>query len=53
MLYPIQAEENTLTTIESKLLHEQVISQTSSGTIINDFQMLLDCIGIKGIEVSK
>jgi hypothetical protein len=52
-IYPVQPEENTLSTIESKLLHEQVISQTSPGTIINDFQMLLDFIGIKGIEVSK
>ncbi len=53
MFYSIEPEENILSPISEKLLHEQDISLTSPGTILKDFQMLLDFIGTEGIEVSK
>jgi len=53
MFYPRKPEENTITPIEEQLLHEHDISLTSPGSILKDFQMLLDFIGIQGIEVSK
>lgn len=53
MFYPIKLEESAITPIEEELLHNQDISLTSPGTILKDFQMLLDFIGTKGIEVSK
>ena len=53
MFYPRNPEENTITPIEEQLLHDQDISLTSPGTILKDFQMLLDFIGTQGIEVSK
>ncbi|NJN09622.1 MAG: hypothetical protein HC815_17195 [Richelia sp. RM1_1_1] len=53
MFYPIKPEESAITFIEEELLHNQDISLTSPGTILKDFQMLLDFIGTEGIEVSK
>lgn len=53
MFHPEQPEANTISVSELQLLHDQEISFESPGTILKDFQMLLDFIGTKGIEVSK
>lgn len=49
----MEPEVPTLSTFTEQLLHQQQISESSPGTILSDFQMLLDFIGTKGIEVSQ
>ncbi|BBD63099.1 hypothetical protein NIES2109_59490 (plasmid) [Nostoc sp. HK-01] len=54
MFDPTESEEiYTVSESQLQLLHEQQISENGPGTILKDFQMLLDFIGTKGIEVSK
>ncbi|UKP01023.1 plasmid pRiA4b ORF-3 family protein [Nostoc sp. UHCC 0870] len=53
MFYPNNSEANTINPDELQLLYKQQISESSPGSILKDFQMLLDFIGTKGIEVSK
>ena len=53
MFYPIESEGTSLSPADEQLLRDQKISESSPGTILKDFQMLLDFIGTKGIEVSQ
>jgi len=43
----------TLSSEDEQLLHQQAIDETGPGTILHDFQAVLDYIGLQGIEVSN
>ncbi|MBD2364188.1 hypothetical protein H6G36_23895 [Anabaena minutissima FACHB-250] len=53
MFYPNNPEANTINQNELQLLHKQQVFESSPSPIFKDFQILLDFIGTKGIEVSK
>jgi len=42
MFYPNNPEANTINQDELQLLHKQQIYESSPGSILKDFQMLLD-----------
>ena len=45
----LRAIQNPLTTAQEQVLHEQVIDSTQPGSILRDFQTLLDFIGTSGL----
>ncbi|MCA1993122.1 MAG: plasmid pRiA4b ORF-3 family protein [Coleofasciculus sp. S288] len=53
MFYASPFDVTTLSPEQEQLLHQQTIDETNPGTILRDFQTLLDFIGAKGIEVSS